>query len=397
MDCRPDITLTRRAAAAAVLLVAVAVALACFCPSALAARDDAPHEGRVMTVPEGEVIEGDWFATGSRVEMMGKVTGDLYAFAGEVTVGGEVEGDLLAAGGTVRVGGDVARDARVAGGEVSLKGSVGRNLTVAGGSVRIERGAAIEGNVVAAASELFILGSVGGSVRSATGALTLAGRVARGVEASTGNLTVASGAEVEGDVNYESSREATIEKGADLGGSVVRTSLTEGHLAPAEAAREFFTGAGFFARAMSLVSTLVLGLLLVRLAPGFSLSAGATITGRPWASLGLGLAVVVTTPVVVVALALTVLGLPLAVMVAALYVPLLYASRVFVMLRAGSLILSRGGHPGWAFFIGLVAYTVLTLVPFAGGLVTLATLLWGTGAFLIAARSLRAGLAPAGD
>ena len=42
----------------------------------------------------------------------------------------------------------------------------------------------------------------------------------------------------------------------------------------------------------------------------------------------------------------------------------------------------------WALVVGLVVYSVLTVIPFIGGLVTLFVILFGLGAILLADRGL---------
>ena len=64
----------------------------------------------------GQVVQGDYFAAGPRVEISGIVNGDLYVAGGQVLVDGVVNGDVIVAGGKVTLSGTVAQDARIAGG-----------------------------------------------------------------------------------------------------------------------------------------------------------------------------------------------------------------------------------------------------------------------------------------
>jgi hypothetical protein len=145
------------------------------------------------------------------------------------------------------------------------------------------------------------------------------------------------------------------------------------------------------AKLVSFVSTLVLGLLFLYLLPRYTGSAVAALRQRPWASLGIGFVAFVVTPVASVILLITVLGAPLGLMAAALFLVAIYAARVFVIIRVGAALFAWMGKPVrevWALVIGLVIYSIVTAIPFLGWIVTWAVVLFGLGAALLADRML---------
>jgi hypothetical protein len=81
-----------------------------------------------------------------------------------------------------------------------------------------------------------------------------------------------------------------------------------------------------------------------------------------------------------------VVGIPLALVAAAGLFMLLYLSRVFAITWLGrGLLRGLGRTPGQkgTFITGLVLYFVLTLIPFAGGLIAFLMTVVGTGAALL--------------
>ncbi|MDC4225231.1 MAG: polymer-forming cytoskeletal protein [Candidatus Manganitrophus sp.] len=159
---------------------------------------------RTVTLRADQAVNGDYFAFGDQVEILGTVHGDVYAAGGEVRVAGTVDGDLLAAGRKIDVEGKVGQDARIAGGEITLSGDIGKNFTAAGGRITLADPATVRGNVISA------------------GDLVISGRIHGDVRTMAGDLQITSAAKVNGDVSYRSPQAARIDEGAKIGGMVMQ-------------------------------------------------------------------------------------------------------------------------------------------------------------------------------
>jgi len=373
------------------LLVLTALTLLFIAPTAAisAEKDKNSADKEIVTVPAGEVINKDYFAAGGIVEISGTVNGDVYAFGGQVLVDGTVNGDLIAAGGTVRISGDVSQDVRVGGGQVTINGSIGRNLTVGGGNVELTEKAAVHGSVVAGGGNVALAAPIGGSVKAGAGNLTVSNKINGDLEAGVSNLRLTSKAQVGGSLTYYSKQDASIDKEAKIAGAINKKKPLES-AKPAQAKiLGIFTGIDLFLKVVSLVSTLILGLLLLKFFPKYSRDVVYTLRKRPWVSLGIGFAALILTPIIFVILLVTVVGIPLAFILLALYLISLYVVRVFVIFWAGIFLFERLGkkvHEGWAFVAGLVIYAILTLIPIIGGIVTFFVILFGLGAAVITKR-----------
>jgi cytoskeletal protein CcmA (bactofilin family) len=331
-------------------------------------RPDEHAAQRAITLQAGEVVDGDYFAWGDVIEILGTVRGDLFVAGGKIRIAGTVDGDLLAAGGKIDLEGKVGQDARMAGGEITLSGEIGRNLTIAGGQIVLSDLAIVQGNVISA------------------GDLVVSNRIRGGVRATAGDLQITSSARISGDVSYRSSHPARIAEGAKIGGMVMqRTPHQMFDFSPGQMVGAM-AGLILFFKVISFVSTLILGLLLIFLFPGFSHGVVSTLREKPMASLGWGFVWLIVTPLALITLLMTVVGIPLALILFPLYFISLYLARIVIILWAGTAILERmgkGGHPGWGLLIGLFLYTLLTLIPGPGGLVSLFVILFGLGAALL--------------
>lgn len=348
-------------------------------------------EREVVILPADVVINRDYFAYGERVEISGTVNGDVYAAGGQILVDGTINGDLLAAGGAITISGTVSQDARIAGGQIAINGPIGRSLTVAGGNVDLNDSAAVGRSVVAAGGRVRVSAPVAADAKIAAGSVTVSNAVKGDLHAATGDLRLTSRAAIAGNLTYWSQTEASIDPGATVAGVVTRKTLPE-HVGP-KPGTLFAAVAGLLvlAKLVSVASTLVLGLLFLYVLPRYTGSAVAVLRQRPWASLGIGFIAFVVTPAAAGILLITVLGAPLGLLVAALYLVALYVVRVFAIVWVGTAVFAWMGkqvRPVWALVIGLVLYAIATLIPFIGWFVAFLVILFGLGASLLADRAL---------
>ncbi len=138
--------------------------------------DGKVRTGDSVTVPEGEVVEGDLYAFAGQVVVAGRVTGDVFAFGGSVQVPGQVEGDVFAGAGTVDVNGTVDGDLRMAGGQLSVAGAIGEDLLAGAGQLNVS--GTIGEDVVFGAGTASLSGAVEGDVLGRSGTYDRTGSVA---------------------------------------------------------------------------------------------------------------------------------------------------------------------------------------------------------------------------
>jgi hypothetical protein len=139
------------------------------------------------------------------------------------------------------------------------------------------------------------------------------------------------------------------------------------------------------------VNLFVAGVILFFLFPRLTVSAALTVGRRPWASLGMGLAILVLTPLAALSLILTVIGVPLALTLAWLYVAALLLGFLTAAFYLGDLVLRafrRGARPSRgariaALAVALLVLAVVRFIPIAGPLVLLLALVFGVGAWTL--------------
>lgn len=348
------------------------------------------QEGPVPTRSAASLQVGDdRLAAGMDVSVRDRVIGDLMAAGTSVTVDGAVDGDLLAAGGSVSATGPIAGSVRAAGGAVTLEGDVGRNVTAAGGSVRLGPDGRVAGNAYLAGGEIVLEGHLEGHLRATGELVRVDGRVDGSVDVAAERVVLGPGARVEGDLTHRSPEPAEVASGARVEGAVIHRPPERGG-----------TVAAWIGRLVRIGAFLFTGAVLVALFPGASDRLRETLEGRPWLSLGLGLAALLGVPLALALIALTVLGLPLALIGGALFAAALYLARAVVGLWLGERLLGRGparARRVAAFLLGGALVGLAGLVPWLGWIVTLAATLAGLGAAVeLLSRRWRGGPAPGG-
>lgn len=342
-----------------------------------------------VLLPRDSTVEQDYFASGESVTIDGTVNGDAYLAGGNVTVGGTVNGDLLAAGGAVTVRGHVTEDIRVAGGTVIISGTVDGNVTMGGGSVTITDSASIGGSLVSGSGSLSVFGPIARGATFGAGSAQIGNSIGGNVIAGTGKLTLNPSANIQGNLTYYSSEKAEVQPGAIVAGNVGMKRPVEPKKEPEKVAA-FISLAALVSGLLYLISLFIVGLLFLKLTPVFTQDTVNFIGKRPWASLGVGFIILILTPFIVLILLMTIVGIPLALMLLFGYFIYIYLSVIFSTLLIGQKILGyfkiRRGQV-LALFVGLIAYGIISIIPFIGWFLSFLVMLAGMGALLMQKRN----------
>jgi len=249
-----------------------------------------------------------------------------------------------------------------------------RDQIVLSGDVMVPRGAEV-GEVVVLHGTATVAGVVRGDVIVVDGSISVTGQVSGSAVSVNGPVTLGPNAQVLGDVIARD--RIRIEAGASVGGDI-----REGAAFTFRTPIEVFGPLGAWLAVVT--STLLLGALLLFLAPRGAEAVAAAALGSPWAAAGIGLAAFVALPLAAVLAVLTLVGLPLG-LALLLGLFLLYsigfAWTVFVVGRA----LWHPPRSRWvAFAIGWAIVAAISAIPVVGAIVWFAGAAFGLGAMTIA-------------
>lgn len=348
-----------------------------------------------ITLLKHEVVDSDYFAAGNTVNVSGTINGDAYIGGGNVTFDGVINGDLIAGGGNVTILGKVTGDVRVAGGNIIFSSDVDKNATILGGSISLSDSGKVNGSLVSAGGNISVNSPISKGANLAGGQITLGSLIGKTVNVYTSNLALAPTAKITGDLNYWSEKEIQINPEASISGKTnyhyVQTPQFDDKktkkIADNDKILNLLTAGTVMFNVYSLLVSLIIGLLIIKLLPVFTSDTVATLQTHPWASLGAGLLTLVLSPIIFIILLVTVIGIPVALVLLMVLIVLWFVSEIFVALFVGTKLLNyfrkEKSSKGWGLFTGLVVLGLLSLIPVINFFVGTFTYLIGVGALLI--------------
>jgi cytoskeletal protein CcmA (bactofilin family) len=343
--------------------------------------------GDNVTIPSGEVVEGDLYVVGGDITVDGTINGDLFGVGRSLTVNGKINGGISFAGQTIILNGEVSNGARIAGQSVLVNGKVGRDLLLACSDAAISSQSIISGDLMLGAATARISGRVEGNIKGSSGTATLANFVGKNVELQVEKLTITADARIQGNLTYTGKNLAVIESGAIVSGTTTH-KLAE----PSTDPRPFLFGAIVVWQVLAFIMMLIIGIVIILIASPRVRALADSVQSKPWESLGWGAVILVVTPIAAIVVMITIIGLPLGLIALLLYGIALYLAQIPVALLIGRLIIrhnrkldSQGLMIG-ALALGLFILLLLRLIPFIGWIVGLLTMVFGLGALVTANR-----------
>lgn len=345
----------------------------------------AAHDGHVH--PE-QVTEGTTFEANEKIEVNGTVNGDFFCVGQDVTISGTVNGDVICAGETIIITGTVDGNVRAAGATVRITGHVTRNVSIAGEELVVEKGAVIDGEFLGASETLEMNGTIGRGARMWGKKLTLGGEVKKGVSADVEELFISPGAVIQEKLLYTSPEQGSI-SGASKVGSVEWREL---HLTSPGAAQnmfgKFLTVQWWKQFAISALGLFLLGFLLMRMAGGVLQRTEMTLRSHSMKALFIGLATLIVTPIAIIILLVSIVGLPVAFLLAFLLFAAISVSKLVVIIFIGQRM-SKELFPKHAhteiigLIMGVLVSKLIFAIPIIGVTASSTAFLCGLGAIIL--------------
>lgn len=342
----------------------------------------------IILVEKETVINDNFVRVGKDITIHGAVHGDVMVAGSIITIDGPVDGDVIAVGDTVTINGTVGGNIRVAAMTVSLDGTVGRNASIAAQTIAVGSDATIGWSTQTAAESLNLQGTVNGNAHFYGSDVTVAGTIHGNALFSVGEngaITIAGPAVIGKDLTYQSDQQAVIAKTATINGTVAHQDpiFHEREL------RNFFFSLGLLGRLVSIFGLLVLGLVLVSIAPKSIQRVVDTMRTRAKSSFGLGVLSLIAVPAVAIVLMITVIGLPLAMIALLLFGIVLYSTKIIVGIFLGQWLIGRLRGTAvqrvtlWVMIAGVVLYTLLTWIPILGWMIQIFATCFALGALIL--------------
>lgn len=355
--------------------------------SAFAARGPAAFSaGRSLVTASSS--PGNVYLAGISVVNTAAVTGDLSAVGGSIITAAPVSGDEFLLAGSIysrdRVGGDF----RAVGGSLSIEEPIAGDLVAVGYSMRDS--GRTGGSVFIVAANTTLSNGAAGPVTIYGNNVSLSGDFANNVHiVAIGRVALAASTTIAGKLSYQAPEPAIIPESAVIIGGVEYTNAS--YLPDAGTSRILaIISIGFFLFVRILGALILTGLLaglFPRLAETVAERAYTARPSRVMLTILLGFAVFVVTPVLFLILALTFVGIGLALLLFISYFFIVLLSLAYAGILLGSLFSRRYmnrenvlWHDG---VFGMLALSLIALVPYIGVFIVLLLTMFTSGALLL--------------
>ncbi|HEV3254306.1 MAG TPA: hypothetical protein VG033_07855 [Candidatus Acidoferrales bacterium] len=364
----------RRWATVAVVMGMLAGALLLPQPAAAVER----HKGNPdYILPAGETVKTDLIVYESNsVNIEGDVEGDVIVFARKITVSGHVGGDVIGWVQEMVIRGQVDGNIRAGAETISIEGTVGKNVMSWANSLETDPRARIGGGVISGANSVEIVCPVGRDVTTFANAIFINGPVGGSVQSYGDTLRIGAKADIQGHTSFRGENKPDVAPGAKLA-SEVEFEFRK-HRPGYESPHFYWWQAIFLGVAF------LFGLVLALVMPVFY--ADVVRAGRG-ATSGIGLLVFPAVPILAIIACVTIVGLAIGITGLLLWFLAMYTAQIFVGTLIGEFILGKadGFGPTVArLALGLVLLRIARSVPYVGGWITFAVIVWGMGAVAVA-------------
>lgn len=348
----------------------------------------------ILEIGEDEVIDDDVFLSSKTIYIRGTINGDVYVLGGEVEINGTINGDVTVIGGNINLSGMVSEDVRLIGGDITVNDAeIGDDLNLIGGSLTVDNSSTVGGSLVSIGGSLTNRADVGNHFVAVGGSISLNNHVGGDVEIGSPALIIGPEASISGSLKYPEEADSQIAESASVSGEVVRfpaTAKSRELTRVKESAPE--AGAALWSlnltfKTWSYFAALLVGLLLLYFFPQAGLEIAENLRTKALPSLLVGFLVFVLVGPVFLMLLLTVIGIPLALLLLAKFLILLYLTKLVVGMAIGITLKEQFNWDKLGntltLITGLAVYYLITLIPVVSFFISMLAIFAGLGAIYI--------------
>lgn len=330
-----------------------------------------------IALNENTTIDDDYYVYCTNLNANGTITGDLIAFGMNIDVAGEIGSSAILFGNSVDISGDIKGSLRAFAEEMIVSGDVENNAEVAGTEVTFARDSSIGKDVHAFGQKISINGNVGRDVNIYANTAEINGTVDGNVRVTGNEISIGPDAVIKGRLIYTSDKEPDVSPTAQI------VKGTESVAKNVDKNTMLYT---VLIGVVSFLALFLVGFISIAIMPRTTKRIAESIGATPMISFAIGISAFIGTMFLLVFLAITFVGLPLALIIFALYLILIYMGTIYAGVALGMLIFKLTGNNEVSTYLylltGLLALTLLGMIPFAGPFIKFAAMLSGFGGFL---------------
>jgi cytoskeletal protein CcmA (bactofilin family) len=334
-------------------------------------------------VAKDEIVEGNLYFYSKNLNIEGKVLGDVIGISPNIQINGYVEGDLISVSQNISVDGEINGNLRSISNNLNIGGNIARNINFLGESFLLKKNASIGKSVSLLDINSEINGEVMGSVHGLSQNTLIRGSINKDLDIIVdpkkrrhyfNTLEISETAKILGSLSYRSGQEALIHS-ENIEGDIIKKEPRGSNLNFPSAKKFIF----------SILSSFLVALLLLYLFKNKIKEIKNIIIKKNYKTMGYGAIILFLTPIIILLLLTTIIGLPIALISLALWLILLFLSRVVVALAVGDYFFKLIKKEEISLYIkiisGIIISWALFAIPYIGWIFSLIAILLGMGSF----------------
>ncbi|MDR0994520.1 MAG: hypothetical protein LBN38_08185 [Verrucomicrobiota bacterium] len=335
-------------------------------PNAEAFETRLGMDSNTVVFAEGETFETEALMLGYSVDMRGEARRDLW----------------LGASTAVRFSGDAHGDLRLLASSAILDGTLHANLLGSARAIQLTTNSIVLGELALFGTTVVCEGDVRGNAWIWADSVTLSGRWQGNLRVQANEILVSPGTKIAGTFTCLSPKTLVLDPSVSVGGGVIQKD------SPVSAASATFQSR-LYLNGYLFAAALLVGMPFVGFFPLLAGGAVRSLRTRPWRVLFTGTGSVFFLPILIAFVFVTLIGIPLALVLAAFFGILVYLSHIIVALWIGHVLLRSNGPQTFSrvlvsMALGLFALYFLGAFPAVASFLTLPVVVLGTGALVLA-------------
>ncbi len=326
----------------------------------------------------------DYLFAGEALDFQGEAR-DLFFFTEKMEFSGKSGLALNGVARNIEITGEVNNGVKAAGRSVDINGQVRGTSFLAGERVTIGPEGQMAGDTFIGARRVSILGKHTGDMRIGAAEISIQNVIHGNVTAHTGQLKISEQGKIIGNLTYHSDQELSPDEASRVTGDII-FEFDDKRFFDDHMKERSFHGP-FWLSLLFKVSFIVFGLLILLFPVTRLLEKRYTrkelLSHSLW-----GLIPVFVYPTAIIVSILLVITLPMAAALALAFMPILFITKVLGITMIGGYLADRFGMNSTSrflyFLIGVILYSLLSLIPIFGGLMLVFVSTIGCGLILSA-------------
>ncbi len=345
-----------------------------------AAKAANTRTGNSIYVASNEIIAGNLYAIGEKITIDGNISGDLIALAQTIVVNGRIDGDIIALAHNISVNGPIGGNVRIAGNNLSINNKIARNLNLFGPKVIIGTNSNVAWDTYLIGVDADINGTLNGNLSGQANKIIVNGKIGKNIDLKlaqddSSNLIIGPKAIINGNLTYNSSHQIDVSKKATIAGKIkqIKTKTKTNNIWPF-----------LWKKLFSVFSALIVGLVLIFISKNITSQIITKLKKSPEKSFLPGILIIFAIPPLSLFLIFTLIGIPLALMLIAWLISIVYIAKIYTAIFVGQLIFEKFNKQGesyalWSLVLGVLILWSSFAIPYVGWFINFLAISFGLG------------------